>query len=87
MATVYGAAWWYLYYDGGPQVTYYQLVRLALPCCSHLVLAFLQTHHSLCSPENADFAGVDCDVFDSLHPMTIALSVLVTIEMLNALNR
>ena len=26
-------------------------------------------------------------MFDDLHPMTMALSVLVTIEMLNALNR
>ena len=33
------------------------------------------------------FEGLDCDIFDDLHPMTMALSVLVTIEMLNALNR
>ena len=37
------------------------------------------------SPEK--FSGVDCDIFQDLHPMTMALSVLVTIEMLNALNR
>ena len=29
----------------------------------------------------------DCDIFDDGHPMTMALSVLVSIEMLNALNR
>ena len=29
----------------------------------------------------------DCDIFDDAHPMTMALSVLVSIEMLNALNR
>ena len=32
------------------------------------------------------YQGMTCDVFKDLHPMTIALSVLVTIEMLNALN-
>lgn len=30
--------------------------------------------------------GVDCGIFHDPHPMTMALSVLVTIEMLNALN-
>ena len=33
------------------------------------------------------FEGMDCELFEDLHPMTMALSVLVTIEMLNALNR
>lgn len=33
-----------------------------------------------------DFQGVDCKIFTDPHPMTMALSVLVTIEMLNAMN-
>ena len=40
-----------------------------------------------CPFEKEAFKGVDCDVFDDPHHMTMALSVLVTIEMLNALNR
>eukprot|EP00118_Oscarella_pearsei_P009631 m.56153 g.56153 ORF g.56153 m.56153 type:complete len:84 (+) comp34564_c0_seq6:3194-3445(+) len=40
-----------------------------------------------CVKGASEFSGVDCTVFGSLHPMTMALSVLVTIEMLNALNR
>lgn len=47
----------------------------------------LQTHFMQCNEENPDFEGVDCEVFEAPEPMTMALSVLVTIEMCNALNR
>jgi hypothetical protein len=30
------------------------------------------------------FKGIDCDIFNNPNPMTMALSVLVVIEMLNA---
>jgi len=50
-------------------------------------LTFYQlSHHLQCSPESEAFAGVDCHIFHAPEPMTMALSVLVTIEMLNALN-
>lgn len=44
------------------------------------------THHFQCAGGGAEWADIDCDVFDDPHPMTMALSVLVTIEMLNAMN-
>jgi Ca2+ transporting ATPase len=70
VATVAAATWWFAIYGGGPQVSFYQL-----------------RHHLQCTSENPEFADVDnCKVFSDLHPMTMALSVLVTIEMLNALN-
>ncbi|KAL5477122.1 hypothetical protein EMCRGX_G023868 [Ephydatia muelleri] len=68
-ATVGASAWWFMFYAGGPRISYYQL-----------------THHSQCSVQNQYFNSVNCDIFDDLHPMTMALSVLVMIEMFNALN-
>ncbi|XP_049938241.1 calcium-transporting ATPase sarcoplasmic/endoplasmic reticulum type isoform X1 [Schistocerca serialis cubense] len=44
------------------------------------------THHLACIGGGDDFKGVDCKLFNDPHPMTMALSVLVTIEMLNAMN-
>ncbi|XP_032396217.1 sarcoplasmic/endoplasmic reticulum calcium ATPase 2 [Etheostoma spectabile] len=50
-------------------------------------ITFYQLSHFLqCSPDSPDFANLDCKVFESPYPMTMALSVLVTIEMCNALN-
>uniref|UniRef100_A0A3Q1GVP3 Calcium-transporting ATPase n=1 Tax=Acanthochromis polyacanthus TaxID=80966 RepID=A0A3Q1GVP3_9TELE len=68
-ATVAAAAWWFLYSDDGPMVTFHQL-----------------SHFMQCSEDNEDFDGIHCEVFESAPPMTMALSVLVTIEMCNALN-
>lgn len=51
------------------------------------LLSILQSHFLQCAPENPEFEGVNCAVFESPYPMTMALSVLVTIEMCNALNR
>ncbi|TRY64736.1 hypothetical protein DNTS_017792 [Danionella cerebrum] len=44
------------------------------------------SHFMQCHDENEDFTGVECEVFEAAPPMTMALSVLVTIEMCNALN-
>ncbi|XP_071438593.1 calcium-transporting ATPase sarcoplasmic/endoplasmic reticulum type isoform X1 [Hetaerina americana] len=44
------------------------------------------THHLSCLGGGDDFKGIDCGIFNDPHPMTMALSVLVTIEMLNAMN-
>ncbi|CAD6218348.1 GSCOCG00011433001-RA-CDS [Cotesia congregata] len=44
------------------------------------------THHLACIGGGDEFKGVNCKIFTDPHPMTMALSVLVTIEMLNAMN-
>lgn len=69
-ATVGSAAWWFMYADSGPHLSYWQL-----------------THHLSCLGGGEEFKGVECKIFSDPHAMTMALSVLVTIEMLNAMNR
>ncbi|KAK6739599.1 hypothetical protein RB195_008228 [Necator americanus] len=69
VATVGAAMWWFLLYEDGPQITYYQL-----------------THWMRCEIEPENFTDLDCAVFEDNHPNAMALSVLVTIEMLNAIN-
>ncbi|XP_053197362.1 ATPase sarcoplasmic/endoplasmic reticulum Ca2+ transporting 1, like [Scomber japonicus] len=44
------------------------------------------SHFMKCHDANEDFTGIECDIFEASPPMTMALSVLVTIEMCNALN-
>ncbi|XP_071318095.1 ATPase sarcoplasmic/endoplasmic reticulum Ca2+ transporting 1, like isoform X3 [Trachinotus anak] len=44
------------------------------------------SHFMQCHDENEDFTGIECEIFEASPPMTMALSVLVTIEMCNALN-
>lgn len=55
--------------------------------CNYLELCLPQSHYLQCSEDQTEFAGIQCSVFESPYPMTMALSVLVTIEMCNALNR
>merc|ERR1712117_632661 len=69
MATVGGAAYWFLYDPTGPQMNYWQL-----------------SHFMQCVTEPDKFKGISCDIFQSPEPMTMALSILVTIEMANAIN-
>ncbi|CAF3136766.1 unnamed protein product, partial [Rotaria sp. Silwood2] len=43
-------------------------------------------NHFKCRTGGKEWDNINCSVFDDPHPMTMALSVLVTIEMCNALN-
>uniref|UniRef100_A0A0K0E519 Calcium-transporting ATPase n=1 Tax=Strongyloides stercoralis TaxID=6248 RepID=A0A0K0E519_STRER len=69
VATAFASMWWFLLYEDGPQISYYQL-----------------THYMKCEIEEENFRDLDCSVFEDHHPNSMALSVLVTIEMLNAMN-
>jgi len=44
------------------------------------------TNHMQCYGAPEDFKGISCEIFQAPEAMTMALSVLVTIEMSNALN-
>ncbi|GAA5925845.1 hypothetical protein JCM1841_006335 [Sporobolomyces salmonicolor] len=68
-ACVFGYAWWFMFYEGGPQISWYQL-----------------THFHSCS---ATFPEIGCDMFTNelaRRATTVSLSILVVIEMFNALN-
>lgn len=69
IATVAGYAWWFMYYEAGPQITFSQLSRF---------------HH--CSTE---FPEIGCQMFSNdmaKAGSTVSLSILVVIEMFNAMN-
>lgn len=42
-ATVFGYAWWFMFYTGGPQISFYQLVRYVQNPTSHLILPISST--------------------------------------------
>ncbi|KAI0948269.1 hypothetical protein AcV7_009069 [Taiwanofungus camphoratus] len=68
-ATVAGYAWWFMYYAGGPQISFWQL-----------------THFHQCT---SLFPEIGCAMFTnemSHHATTMSLSILVTVEMFNAMN-
>ncbi|KAI7855486.1 Ca-transporting ATPase [Circinella umbellata] len=69
LATVFGYAWWFMFYSEGPQISYYQL-----------------SHFHQCSDL---FPEIGCEMFTNTFSMkatTMSLSILVVIEMLNAMN-
>lgn len=66
LATVGGFAWWFLYYENGPQLHWAELVKF-----------------DSCVEGQARYS---CSIFQDRHPSTISMSVLVVVEMFNALN-
>jgi Ca2+ transporting ATPase len=66
LATVGGFAWWFLYYENGPQLQWGELVKF-----------------DSCVEGQARYS---CNIFQNRHPSTISMTVLVVVEMFNALN-
>eukprot|EP00730_Choanoeca_flexa_P004013 TRINITY_DN11572_c0_g2_i2.p1 TRINITY_DN11572_c0_g2~~TRINITY_DN11572_c0_g2_i2.p1 ORF type:complete len:1043 (+),score=353.64 TRINITY_DN11572_c0_g2_i2:56-3184(+) len=77
-ATVAASTWWFLYSTEGPQFTYTQLTNF-MQCTE-------ENWESEYLGANKSFLAEGCDTFQDRRPMTMALSVLVIIELLNALN-
>ncbi|KAM6296759.1 sarcoplasmic/endoplasmic reticulum calcium ATPase 3 [Aegotheles albertisi] len=65
-----GAATWWFLYDADGPQVSFHQLR----------------NFMRCTEDNPIFEGIDCEIFESRYPTTMALSVLVTIEMCNALN-
>ncbi|KAJ3206868.1 hypothetical protein HDU67_007886 [Dinochytrium kinnereticum] len=69
VATVLGYAWWFMFYTGGPQISWYQL-----------------SHYHQCSTL---FPEIGCEMFTSemsQSATSMSLSILVVVEMFNAIN-
>jgi len=78
VATVAGAVWWFVFAAEGPLLSYTQTTTF-LQCTEENFAADF-------AGANADFHDLGCHVFQHSTPMAMALSILVTIELLNALN-
>ena len=88
VATVAGYAWWFMYYSEGPQISYYQLVSSSLDVLmkNRLTWYLQQTNFHSCS---ALFPQIGCEMFtNEMHKRatTVSLSILVVVEMANAMN-
>ncbi|KAG9783928.1 calcium ATPase, partial [Aureobasidium melanogenum] len=73
-ATVFGYVWWFMFYEAGPKISFNQL----------------RSFHK-CSTFNPLFMDLDCSIFspNSVYTRTastMSLSILVVIEMFNAMN-
>eukprot|EP00043_Microstomoeca_roanoka_P017279 m.180000 g.180000 ORF g.180000 m.180000 type:complete len:1004 (+) comp16608_c1_seq1:211-3222(+) len=77
-ATVASSVWWFMFYEEGPQFGWHQLTSY-IKCTP-------ETWESTYLGGNKDFLEEGCHTFQDDRPMTMALSVLVIIELLNALN-
>lgn len=80
VATVFGYIWWFMYYSAGPQVSFYHLRNFHK--CSLANPAF---NHPISGPA-VDCAIFSPNAFETRSASTISLSVLVVIEMFNAMN-
>lgn len=78
VATVLGAVWFFMYSDQGPKLSYTASTTF-LSCTDENFASDYQG-------ANPDFHNLGCHVFQHQTPMSMALSILVTIELLNALN-
>ncbi|KAJ3210442.1 hypothetical protein HK099_008251, partial [Clydaea vesicula] len=68
-ATIFGYAWWFMFYQNGPMISWYQLSNFHQ--CSKL------------------FPEIGCEMFNnhmSQKATTMSLSILVVVEMFNAMN-
>ncbi|RID57281.1 hypothetical protein BRARA_F00666 [Brassica rapa] len=66
LATVAGFIWWFVYSEGGPKLTYSELMNF-----------------ETCALRETSYP---CSIFEDRHPSTVAMTVLVVVEMFNALN-
>jgi P-type Ca2+ transporter type 2A len=87
-ATVGGYAWWFMFYEHGPQISFWHLVRSPFPDATVCVCVanLFQRHFHKCASQ---FPEIGCRMFTGIESQaasTVSLSILVVIEMFNAMN-
>jgi Ca2+ transporting ATPase len=88
VATVAGAAWWFMLAEDGPQLSYSQLSSFKACTPETFAAGYTNAASNFAAPCDGHEAPCNpCEVlFDRNEPKTMALSILVVIELLNALN-
>ena len=84
-ATVFGYVWWFIYNPAGPGISFSQLVGLSHPVGFPFTNIFQSNFHK-CSSQ---FPEIGCEMFSNdmaKSASTVSLSILVVIEMFNAMN-
>jgi Ca2+ transporting ATPase len=84
-ATVAGATWWFMYAGDGPQLSFSQLQNFKGCTPDNYNNEYTSNAGQALFPMPEGAATCDF-VFDRNEPKTMALSILVTIELMNALN-
>jgi len=89
VATVFGYIWWQCFYVDGPQIAFNQLHHWDE--CGEITSLRSNAKGWTCKedavhPAGHMFAGSPANPFKNGHAMTMSLSILVTVEMFNALN-
>lgn len=71
-ATVAASAWWFMFYENGPKVSYYQLVSMRfLYIIFYHNLLFKETHVSETFKLSNDFLGAGKEYVDLLNTTTV----------------
>ncbi|KAE8258926.1 hypothetical protein A4X13_0g1348 [Tilletia indica] len=91
IATVAGYAWWFTSYDGGPQITFWQLVNFRSCAADFPDVGTAANAAAAAAAGAVAHPPFGCNMFTTKHwagrsATTMSLSILVVVEMANAIS-